>query len=147
MKVPDATLSLNDTGKSRVRLELASQPQNMHIDALVGTIFVRAYCLEKMFTPKRALRCLEKGGQQGILFLRQRHRGSVGVGQPLHTLLKLPAAKSTDAGWVPLKCKATCFPAVQNRPEVPAQVTNIRFGHVIAHISNAGACSSPPAAP
>src|SRR5580700_6369820 len=55
-QVAETALRLDDTGRSRIGLELAPQPQDLHVDAAVEHILVHAGRLQKMLAGKRALR-------------------------------------------------------------------------------------------
>ena len=43
--ISDAALSLDDARRARIALELAPQPENLHVDAAIENIFVNARCL------------------------------------------------------------------------------------------------------
>jgi hypothetical protein len=61
--IAHTTLGLDDGGGAGVDLELAPQPQDLHIDAAIEHILVNAGRLQQVLAGKRALRCVEKGDQ------------------------------------------------------------------------------------
>ena len=95
--VADAALGPDDSGRSRIGLELAPQPQDLHVDAAVEDILVHAGRLQQMLAAERSLRRVEKGDQQGIFALGQRDVGSVGIGQTPGAPVELPAAEPAAA--------------------------------------------------
>ena len=64
--IPDASLGLDEAGSAGIGLQLAPQPQNVHIDATVEDILVRAGRLQQVFAREWALRRVEESDQQGI---------------------------------------------------------------------------------
>src|ERR1700730_16704257 len=73
--VTDAALRADDMGRAGIGLELASQPQDLHVDAAVEHILVNAGRLQKVLAGKRPQRRVEKGDQQGVFALGQRDGG------------------------------------------------------------------------
>jgi hypothetical protein len=69
--ITDAALGLDDTWSARRGLQLTSQPEDLHVDAAVGDIFMYACRIQKKFTSERRM---EKGDQQGI-FKPPQHDG------------------------------------------------------------------------
>jgi hypothetical protein len=65
-QVAETALRLDNTARARIGLELAPQPQDLHVDAPVEHILVHAGRLQKMLAGKRALRRVEEGDKQGI---------------------------------------------------------------------------------
>src|SRR5260370_32140802 len=116
-QVAETALRLDDTGRSRIGLKLAPQPQDLHVDAAVEHILVHAGRLQKMLAGKRALRCVEESDKQGILSLRQRDGGTIGVGEAPTAPIELPAAEpATAARRIPWRCKAPGIPLQYGPP-------------------------------
>jgi len=61
--VADASLRPDDARRAGVGLELAPQPQDLHIDGAVEDIFVHAGRLQQVLAAERSLRRVEKGDQ------------------------------------------------------------------------------------
>src|SRR6266853_6759205 len=61
-----------------------------------------------MLAGKRALRCVEESDKQGILGLRQRDGGTIGVGEAPTAPIELPAAEPATAA---RRCKAPGIPS------------------------------------
>ena len=100
--IPDASLGLDEAGSAGIGLQLAPQPQNVHIDATVEDILVRAGRLQQVFACEWALRRVEESDQQGIFTFRQRNHRAIGVGKPLNGPIEPPAAKLAAAvPWIP----------------------------------------------
>lgn len=59
--VTNATLGLDNAWRAGFGIQLASQPQDLHVDATVEYVFVHACCLQKMLACQRPQRRLEKG--------------------------------------------------------------------------------------
>src|SRR5882757_1983473 len=65
-----------------------------------------------MLAGKRALRCVEESDKQGILGLRQRDGGTIGVGEAPTAPIELPTAEpATAARRIPWRCKAPGIPS------------------------------------
>jgi hypothetical protein len=93
---------LDEAGSAGIGLQLAPQPQNVHIDATVEDILVRAGRLQQVFACVWALRRVEESDQQGIFTFRQRNHRANGVGKPLNVPIEPPAAKLAAAVlWIP----------------------------------------------
>ena len=77
-----------------------------------------------MLAGKRALRCVEESDKQGILGLRQRDGGTIGVGEAPTAPIELPAAKpATAARRIPWRCKAPGIPS-QYGPHARQKLAN-----------------------
>ncbi len=70
--IADAALGLDDARGARIRLQLAPQPQDLHIDASVENILMHTRRLQQMLAGERAIRRVEERGQQRVLALRQK---------------------------------------------------------------------------
>jgi hypothetical protein len=106
--VANASPGLDDTRRARVGLQLAAQPQDLHVDAAVEHVLVHAGRLQKALTGERSLRRVDEGGQQRVFALRQRDRGTVGIGQPPRAPIELPAAEPAAAALrIPLRDEAS----------------------------------------
>src|SRR3984957_8116955 len=75
--VTNTALRLNDAGRARITLKLASEAKDLHIDAAVEYVFMNACRLQQMFAAQRPLRCVEKRDQECVLAFCQGHRNSV----------------------------------------------------------------------
>src|SRR6266702_3523847 len=95
--VANAALGLDNARRARVGLQLASQPQDLDVDAAVEDVFVDARRLEQVLAAQRALRRLEEGQQQGVFALAQRDRCIGGIDQPATTAFELPAIEPIAA--------------------------------------------------
>jgi hypothetical protein len=91
--IPDATLGLNDAGRARITLKLASEAKDLHIDAAVEYVFMNACRLQQVFAAQRPLRRIEKRDQKCVLAFCQGHRNSAGVRQAARAAIELPAAE------------------------------------------------------
>src|SRR5262249_20991231 len=89
-----AALGLDDARRARVAFELAPQAKNLHVDAAIENILMHARGLQQVLPAERALRCIEKGDQQGVLAFGQCYRSAGRVGEPPRLAVELPAAKS-----------------------------------------------------
>ncbi len=77
-----------------------------------------------MLAGKRALRCVEESDKQGILGLRQRDGGTIGVGEAPTAPIELPAAEpATAARRIPWRCKAPGIPS-QYGPHARQKLAN-----------------------
>ena len=92
--VADAALGLDETRRAGIGLQLASQPQHLHVDATVEHIFVYAGGLQEVFASERTLRRVEKGDQERVFSFRQRNRRPIWIGQSSRVPIYLPAGKS-----------------------------------------------------
>src|SRR6185369_15288291 len=95
--IADATLGLYDPRRARIGLQLAPPPQDLHIDAAVEDILMDASRLQQMLARKGPLRRIEKGDQQGIFALGQRHRLVLGIRQAPVAPVELPGAEPAAA--------------------------------------------------
>src|SRR5947209_6103402 len=95
--VAEAALGSDDAGRTRIRLELAPQSQDLNIDAAVKNVLVHARGLQQVLAAEGPLGCVEKGGQQSIFAFGQSNFGPVGVGQTPSPPLQLPAAELAPA--------------------------------------------------
>jgi hypothetical protein len=68
--VADAAHRLDDARRAVVTLELAPQPQDLHIDAAVEDIFMQACRLQQVLAAEGSQRRVEKCDQHGIFTLR-----------------------------------------------------------------------------
>ena len=78
--IADATLGSNEGRRGCVDLELASQPQHLHVDTAIKDIFVDAGRVQQIFAAERSLRRVENRNQQGLFALGQRHPNPIGIG-------------------------------------------------------------------
>jgi len=116
--VADATHGLDRARCSRIALQFAPQPQDLDVDATIEDVFVESSCLKQMLARERALRCFEKGQQQGIFTLGQRDRCSLGIEESSSAAFKLPAVKSVSAAFrIAGSREAAHFLPPQNRPD------------------------------
>ncbi len=95
--VTNAAHRVNDARCARFDLQLAPQPQHLDIDAAVEDIPVNACRLQQMLARERSLRRFEKGKQQGILTLAQRHRIVLRIEQPPVAALDPPSVEAVSA--------------------------------------------------
>src|SRR5258705_8080373 len=80
-----------------------------------------------MLAGKRALRCVEGSDKQGILSLRQRDGGTIGVGEAPTAPIELPAAEpATAARRIPWRCKAPGIPS-QYGPHARQKLANAEW--------------------
>src|SRR6266478_5881971 len=59
--IPDAALSLDDTWRTRIDLQLAPQSQDLDVDAPIENILMHTGRLQQMLPCQGPLRCLKKG--------------------------------------------------------------------------------------
>ena len=94
--VADAALGSNDLRRTRIGLELAPQPQDLHVDAAIENVLVHTGCLQQLLAAERPLGRIEKGGQQSVFALGQRNLGPAEVGEPPSPPIDLPAAETVS---------------------------------------------------
>jgi hypothetical protein len=102
--IANAALRLNYTWRTRVDPELASQTQNLDINALAENVLVDSRCLKKHLPRERPLRRFEKREQQGIFAFGQQDRRAVRIDEATGATFKRPAVKPVPAslrvaGW------------------------------------------------
>src|SRR5258705_10202860 len=103
--ISHTALGLDHTWRTGIDLELAPQPQHLHVNASIENILVNAGGLQQLFSRERPLRRLEKGQQQSVLALAQRARLRIGIEQFPATPLELPAIEPVSAS---LRLMGTC---------------------------------------
>ena len=72
--IADTAYSMDCARRSRIDLELAPEPQDLHIDAPIEDICVNSCRLEQMLAGEGPLRRFKKGDQQGIFTFTQPDR-------------------------------------------------------------------------
>jgi hypothetical protein len=95
--ISDPSLGLNDSGRTRIGLQLAPQPQDLNVDAPIADILVDSRCLQQLRTRERPLRRLDEREQEGIFALGQCDRGSALVHKAPIAASKLPAIEPISA--------------------------------------------------
>jgi hypothetical protein len=88
---------VNDARHVRVGLQLATQPQNLDVNAAIEDILVYTGRVQEVFAADWSLRSIQERDKQRVLFLRHRHHISVSVGQASRAAVKLPIAEPTTA--------------------------------------------------
>ena len=94
--IADAALGLDHAWCARTNFQFTPQPLN--VDAPIENIFMNSRRLQQMFPRERALRCIEKRHQQGILALAQRDWCLIGSYKSSATL-EPPAAEFVAASF------------------------------------------------
>jgi len=97
--VANAAFGQDEARRVWVDLQLAPQPQYLHVDTAIEDIFVNPGRLQKVLAGKRSLRSIEKCNQKRILAFGQRDRDSVGISEAAVAPIELPAAKSATASF------------------------------------------------
>src|SRR6516165_763447 len=106
--VTDASLGLNNLRCARIRLQLAPQAQDLHIDAAVENVLVHPGCLLQMLSAERPLGCIEEGHQQGIFSFCQCDLISCRIGKASTPPIELPVPEPIPAPFrVPLRHRAS----------------------------------------
>ena len=110
--ITNAALRLDYAWRIRVDLELASQTQDLDIDASVENVLADSRCLEKHLSRERPLWRFEKREQQGIFGFGHQNRRAVRIDEATGATFKRPAVKPVPA---PLRvagsrCAATFVP-------------------------------------
>ena len=95
--VADATFGPDNARSARTGLELAAQPQNLHVDAAVRDILMQVRGLQQVFAAERALCRVEKDNQQDVLTFGQQDRIAGRISEPPRRGVELPARKSKMA--------------------------------------------------
>src|SRR6202165_2203694 len=95
--IANAALRLDYTWRIRVDLELASQTQDLDIDASVENVLADSRCLKKHLPCERPLWRFEKRKQQGIFAFGQRDRRDVRIDEATGATFKRPAVKPVAA--------------------------------------------------
>ena len=131
--ISDAALGLDDSRRVMVALELASEAKNLHVDAAIEDVVMRARGLQKVLTAKWAPRRIEKGKQQCILAPGQGYGSAVWVSELPGLSVELPAGKLKAATLgVARRSGASLFEPSQHRAHAREQFTQIeRFGQII----------------
>src|SRR3979409_579224 len=93
----NAALCLDYTRRIRLDLELASQTQDLDIDASVENVLADSRCLKKHLPRERPLWGFEKREQQGIFAFGQQNRHAARVDQATGAPFKRPAVKPVPA--------------------------------------------------
>src|SRR5262249_53904719 len=113
--VANAALGSNDLGRARIGLELAPQPEDLHIDAAIKNVLMHTGCLQQVLAAEGPVGRIEKGRQQSVFAFGQRDLGPAGVGEPPGAPIELPAAKTPPtAPRIALRRGATNFLAPQH---------------------------------
>jgi hypothetical protein len=86
-----------DVANAALRLELASQTQDLDIDASVENVLADSRCLKKHLPRERPLWRFEKRAQQGIFAFGQRDRRAVRIDEATGATFKRPAVKPVPA--------------------------------------------------
>jgi hypothetical protein len=110
--IANAALRLDYTWRIRVDLELASQTQDLDIDASVENVLVDSRCLKKHLPRERPLWRFEKREQQSIFAFGQRDRRAIRIDEATGAAFKRPAAKPVPASLrvARLRCAAHFVP-------------------------------------
>jgi hypothetical protein len=58
--ITNATLGLDDPGRTRINLKLAAEPKDLHVDAAIKHVFVNARGLQQMLPAQRPLWRIDK---------------------------------------------------------------------------------------
>jgi hypothetical protein len=131
--VPDTTLGSYDARRTRIVLELAPEPKDLHIDAAIKHVFVNPRRLQEMLTGERSLRRIEECSQKRVLAFRQCDRGAARVRQASRATIELPTAKSA-ATLLQLLSRgdATRLPPTQYSPDARDEFAQTeRLGHIV----------------
>src|SRR6202165_5985754 len=107
-EIATAALRLDYTWRIRVDLELASQTQDLDIDASVENVLADSRCLKKHLPRERPLWRFEKREQQGIFAFGQRDRRAIRMDGARGATSKRPAVKPVPA---PLRAAGSCCDA------------------------------------
>jgi len=131
--IASAALGTNNARCTRIGLQFAAQPQDLHVDAAVENILVHPSRLQQMLAAERPLGCVEKGGQQSIFTLGQRDLGSVGVGEAPGAPIELPAAELAPAALrIPLRRGASGFLPSQHGADAGQKFPKAEWlGHIV----------------
>ena len=95
--IAEAALGADDAGRVRSALQLAPQPQDLHIDAPVEDILMHAGGLQQVFAAERPLGRFEKGQQHGVFALGQDDGRALGIAQAARGSIEHPAAEAATA--------------------------------------------------
>src|SRR5258707_11105921 len=95
--IANAALSLNYTWRIWVDIELASQTQNLDINASVENVLVDSRCLKKHLPRERPLWRFEKREQQSIFAFCQRDRRALRIDEATGAIAERPAVKPVPA--------------------------------------------------
>src|SRR5580692_5227231 len=79
--VANAAFGQDEARRVWIGLQLAPQPQYLHVDTAIEDIFVNPGRLQKVLAGKRSLRSIEKRKQQRILAFGQCNRDSAGISE------------------------------------------------------------------
>ena len=58
--ITDATLGLDDPGRTRINLKLAAKPKDLHVYAAIKHVFVNARGLQQILATQRSLWRIEE---------------------------------------------------------------------------------------
>ena len=131
--IADAALRLNNAWRTGIDLQLASQPQDLDVDASIEDILMYPRGLQQALSRKRSPRGFQEGEQQGIFALAQRDRGRTGVDELSAAAIENPPVKPVAA---PLRSvrprRPPHFLSPQHRPDACKQLSEAeRFYDVI----------------
>ncbi len=128
--IADTAFGLDDAGRTRVGLKLASEAEDLHIYAAVEHVFVNPCRLQEVLSGERSLWRIEERDQECVFPLRQCDRDAAGVRQTSRTTIELPTAKLAAALLgLSLRDNAAGLPPAQHstyaRPAVHAKTRRV----------------------